>query len=571
MLTLSIRQRTTCEKLGKLCILVLALACVAVPRLHKLEHPSLTYNELNDYASSLRFSDHPSVFAPIARGYLDGQLPFFCASGFYRLWGRSEVVARLQSVMASLLAILLAFTIVRKMHGFWYGLLVVVMLGFCPFYLSASRLAFTHGHVLCTLPLLGGLLYLHKLHSAVVAGNDTRGNRWQAGMVGLCLGLAAGCDLLALFWILSIVVVIHVWIIRGASPHAMDYLKYFVISCFLGTLIASPMYLAGFPGCVRDILAGARLADSQTGYLWLGDVVERLPPYYYGVVLLAKLTPVILILAVVTVLLHVRRFPFMHRFCTILLLSCWPIICLSFKSWKSPYYLIPFLPVFYILIVDGLHALFSTAIFRSRPFLAALVILLSFLNQAYAVARIHPDHLMQGIRYSDRLYGEYQGPAVSHGQWIGEAFSFIKQDCQDRRAFVYAVDNVGTPMIRYYAKKHGIQAFVGELPPADLKTSVTNACNVYVLITRDSKEMICPFHKNAIEDNKALVAFVEESDVYSPVRVFRSGGIPMVWVFRHRLPEGPDSIPASSEELLEKAVISLEEKGFPTNSILDGL
>jgi len=518
---------------------------------------------LNDYASSIRFSDHPSVFAPIARGYLDGQFPFFCASGFYRLLGRSEVVARLQSVIVSLLAILLAFTIVRKMHGFWYGMLVVVMLGFCPFYLSASRLAFTHGHVLCTLPLLGGLLYLHKLHSAVVAGNDTTGNRWHAGIVGLCMGLAAGSDLLAFFWILSVLVVIHVWIIRGASPHAMDYLKYFVISCFLGILIASPMYLAGFPECVKDIVAGSRIADSQTGYLWLGNVVERIPAHYYGIVLMVKLTPVILILAVLTVLLHVRRFPSMHRFCTILLLSCWPIICLSFKSWKSPYYLVPFIPVFYILIVDGLHALFSTATFTSRRLFAAIVILLSFLNQAYAVARIHPDHLMQGIRYSDRLYGEYQGPAVSHGQWIGEAFTFIKQDCQDRRAFVYAVDNVGTPQIRYYAKKHGIQAFVGELPPADLKTSVTDVCNVYVLITIDSKKMVSPFHRSAIEDNKALVAFVEESEAYLPVKTYHSGNVPMLWVFRHRLSENPASISTHDVGLVEEQVTPGNNEDIP--------
>jgi hypothetical protein len=466
----------------------------------------------------------------------------------------------------SLLAILLAFMIVRKMHGFRYGLLVVVLLGFCPFYLSASRLAFTHGHVFCTLPLLGGLLYLHKLHSAVVAGNDTSDNRWHAGMVGLCMGLAAGCDLLAFFWILSVLAVIHVWIVRKASPHAMHYLKYFGLGCFLGILIASPMYLAGFPHCIKDIVAGSRMDDSQTGYLWLGDVVKRIPAYYYGVVLATKVTPVILILAILTVLLHVRRFPSTHRFCTRLLLFCWPIICLSFKSWKNPYYLIPFIPVFYILIVDGLHALFSTAVFRSRPYFAAIVVVLPFLNQAYAVARMHPDYLMQGIRYSERLYGEYQGPAVSHGQWIGEAFSFIRRDCPERRAFVYTVGNVGAPQIRYYAKKYGIQAFVGQLPPADLKASVTSACNVYVLITRDSKEMVCPSHKNAIADNKALVAFVEKSDAYSPVSVFHSGGIPMVWVFRHQGPEGPDSLRASHEELLERPVIPLEQKGIPTQA-----
>ena len=146
---------------------------------------------------------------------------------------------------------------------------------------------------------------------------------------------------------------------------------------------------------------------------------------------------------------------------------------------------------------------------------------------------MHPDYLMQGIQYSDRLYGEYQGPAVSHGQWIGEAFSFIKGDCGDQRGFVYAVGNVGTPQIRHYASKHDLPTFIGVLPPDRLEDEVATKCSLYILVTRDAKEMICPAHKDAVRENQALVSCAENADVYSLVRTYYSGGAPMLWIYRY--------------------------------------
>jgi 4-amino-4-deoxy-L-arabinose transferase-like glycosyltransferase len=508
------------------------MVCVLVLRLWNIEHPSLTYDELSDYDSSIRFANHPTVFAPISEGYLNGQLPFFCAFLLYKLLGCSETVARLLSVIVSLLSILFVFLIVRRQHGFWFGMLALVILGLSPFYLSASRLAFTHGHVFCTLPILAGLYFSQRLHSNIVSSNNSGMNRWLAGSVGVCMGLAVGSDLLACFWVVSIFLLISFWIYESSTHVIFDYLDFLTIGCFLGILVASPMYVTGFSHCARDILMRLGFWSDQTGYLWLGNVVERIPPYYYSLMFITRITPAVLVLTVITVILYFQRFQTSHPFCRALLFSLWPIVYLSVKSWKNPYYLIPFIPVLYILVVDGLRILFSMNVFKSRRYLGYLVVLSIIAGQLYTIIHMHPDYLMQGIQYSDRLYGEFQGPAVSHGQWIGEALSFIKHDCRDKQCIVYTVSNVGTPQIRHYSKEHGIPILIGEIPPRRLENNVVDKCSIYILISQDAKQMICPQHKDAIRDNRVLVSFAENSKEYKLVKTYYSGHFPMLWIYK---------------------------------------
>jgi hypothetical protein len=406
-----------------------------------------------------------------------------------------------------------------------------LLLGFCPFFLSASRLAFTHGHVFCTWLILAGLYCLDRLRTGAALPGDLRTDRWYAGAAGICLGAAAGSDLLACFWVLSVVILMHIWILRASLKNAISHFESFAVGAFVGLLAASPMYLSGFPHCLGNIWESLRHADSGTGYLWLGSVVNRLPIYYYGVVLATKLTPVIVILAIMTVVWYVRRVPGRSPFCLTLAFLLWPIAYLSVKSWKNPYYLIPFVPAMYILIVDGLHMLW-VHVSKQRPYVACAVVALAVASQLYAVVRMHPDYLMQGIQYSDQLYGEFQGPAVSHGQWIGEALRDIKQDCGGRQALVYTVTDVGTPQILYYSKKYDIPALVGEIPPVNLAEQSAATCNVYILMSRDAKEMICPAHQNAIRDNKALVSFLENATEYALTKTYGASRFPMVWVYK---------------------------------------
>jgi hypothetical protein len=532
------------HKLYPVCLLILCMACISVPRLGDLGHPSLTYDETWDYYSSIGFahrawyhlhgvkSAYPeSVFAPISEGYLNGQLPFFSVLPFYFVFGRGEISGRLHSVAVSLLSIFLVFLIVRRLHGYRFGLIAVVLLGLCPFFLSASRLAFTHGHIYCTWPLLAGLYLLTRLRDALLTGAAPRAQRWLVGGVGLCMGVAVGSDLLAGPWGLSVFFLLCVSMRRSPRRSMIACFASFAVGCLLGVLVASPMYAVGFPGCIGEVWRFLRSVDRLPGYLWLGKVVEHLPPYYYGVVLATKLTPVILVLLLVTAVWHVRRSPGSNPFGRTLLFLLWPVIYLSLKPWKQPYYLTPFVPVLYILLVDGLHMLWVNPSFRRRG-LVHVVVLLAVAGQLYAVIRMHPDYLMQGIRYSDKLYGEFTGPAVSHGQWVGEALRYIREDARGKEPLVYTVTNVTQDQIRHYSGKYGIRPLLGEVPPVRLGRHTVARCSVYILITRDAKEIVCPGHTNAIPENRSLVTFVEKAREYTPVKTWYSGGFPMVWVYK---------------------------------------
>jgi hypothetical protein len=511
--------------------LIFCMVCVAVPRLWGLEHPSFTCDELWDYSCSTAFARHLSVFSPISEGYVNGQLPFFSVLPLYAVLGWGKSIARLQSVAVSLLSIFLVFLTVKRLHGYRFGLIAVVLLGFCPFFLSASRLAFTHGHIYCTWSLLAGLYLLARLRDALATGAAPRVPRWLVGGVGLCMGVAVGSDLLAGFWSLSVFLLLCVWMRRSRPRVVLGCFAFFAAGGLLGLLIASPMYATGFPGCIREVREFLRSTDRQTGFLWLGHVVEHLPRYYYGVVLATKLTPVILVLLLVTAVWHVRRSPGSNPFGRTLLFLLWPMVYLSLKPTKTPYYLTPFVPVLYILLVDGLHMLWVNPFFRRRG-LVHVGVLLAVAGQLYAVIRMHPDYLMQGIRYSDKLYGEFMGPAVSHGQWVGEALRYIREDARGKQPIVYAVTNMAMWQIRHYSAEYGVRPLIGEVPPVRLGRHTVAQCSVYILITRDAKEIVCPVHEDAVRENRSLVSLAENSREYALVKTYYSGCFSMVWVYK---------------------------------------
>jgi hypothetical protein len=291
------------------------------------------------------------------------------------------------------------------------------------------------------------------------------------------------------------------------------------------------MYAAGFPGCIREVRESLRNWDGNTRCLWLGNLVEQTPVYYYGVVLATKLTPVILVLLLVTVVCHIRRSPGSHPFCRVLLFLLWPIAWVSLRPWKSPYYLIPFVPVLYILLVDGLHMLWVNTS-PQRRCLGYLVVFLAVVSQLYAVIRMHPDYLMQGIRYSSKLYGEFQGPAVAHGQWAGEALRYIQEDSRGKQPIVYARVDEGTWAVRHYAARYGVRALMGEIPPVRLGSKAAVRCSVYILITRDALGRVNPGHEDAMQTNPSLVSFAENAREYALVKTWYSGNFPMVWVYK---------------------------------------
>jgi len=518
----------------KMVIFLGSFLLAATPRFIDLNHPSFSYDELMDYSSSLDFYHSPNMLKPITlEGYRNGQLPWFSAWTFYKIIGNSEKVARLNSVIPSLLTIGFVFLIVRRISGFWWAVITMVFLGLAPFYISASRLAFTHGHLFHTIPTLAGLYFLLRFYDQINSVQGSNTDRLNIVAAGLCIGLGVGCDPMACFWVFSGFVALLCWSLSTSSIYnSIDRIAIYGLGCILGVIIASPMYFVSPVVGVMDMLAGVREADSWRGFLWLGSAVDRLPFYYYAVVGLTKLTPLVFLLIIATIFLYIIRFRAIHPFYRFLFLSLWPIVYMSIKPGKSPYYLISFVPVLFILLVDTLRYLFSTRVFKSRLYLKVFIILLIVIGQLGTIIWIHPDYLMLGVQYGDIFYGEFQGPAVSHGQWVGEAFEFIQNDSGGQSCRVYIFEDIATPQIKYYSRKHrNIKVIFGKPLTSSVKSLDAIKEKVYIVLNQDAKRLIAPYHQKSIERNKELVSFVENSKKYHVAKIFYSGSFPMLWVY----------------------------------------
>ena len=513
------------KKAFRIFIFIAVLLVVSMPRLIDLNHPSFTYDETLDYLNSVKYCNYMDLTRPVAEGYLNAQLPFTVSCFFYRVLGQHEWAARFVSVIFSLLTICAAFLIANRLFGYWWATMTALLLGLCPFYISSSRLAFSHGHIFSNIFIMLGLYALLK-----ILNKGGRSLYLYAALSAFSLGLGVGSDLLASFWVLNIFIILLYENRKAPWEVQINTVMIFLVAAYIGFFIASPMYSFHLFQAKDSVLARLKFWDEAIWYSWLGKLVREIPANYYLVVALVKFSPVISLLAFLTIILYAVRFKAFDPFCRYLIFCFWPIIYLSFKPWKSPYYLTAFIPAGYILITYTLTVLFKTKLLTSNKLLKIILLLLIIGSQIYYIIQMHPDYLMQGIHYGEKFYGEFQGPAVSNGQWIGEAFEFIKKDSGAEGPSILIFQGLSAPQIKYYANKYDLKDIAMNIPQ---KTDTETASRIdYVVLNQDAKRIFSPFHKLAIRDNRRLISFLEDSKEYRIVKTFSSGGFPMVWVYK---------------------------------------
>lgn len=491
------------------------LAIVSIPHLVDLDRPGLTYDEYYDLEDSRRFCTRGNVFAPASDGYLNGQAPFIVACAAYGAFGADEVTARGLAAGAGLLAVLATFLLAERFLRTPWALLAAAWLGFSPFFLSASRLAFSHGHVFAVAWLL---LALRETLASRLRLDTAR----TACVGGLLAGFAAGNDLLAAPWALTLAALaLRRSGGRAATARRARFLTLFGATWMVGLVVASPMYAAHPLRAAYDVADRLAWWDSQQGHLWLGAEVASLPAYYYALVLLVKVSPPVLLLFV----LALRRRPSLAaRVC----LPClWPVLLLTLKGWKSPFYLTPFLPLLYIVAAASLQQLVRALARPRRGWVAAAAALTVAVQLALA-ADSHPDHLMTGIRYGPQLYGDFAGPAVSHGQWVLEALERVRRDAGRGDAVVVVPLGYAPRQVAFYSARLGLR----RVHTADrLRHGVNPRSVEYVVVSHDVLT-----HAEGRRFNRALLSIVADATQFRPLATVRSSGFPMARIWKRAGP-----------------------------------
>ena len=434
-------------------LILLAVAIVAaIPRFAGLEHPSFTNDELNDYLDSVRYQQQGKWNEPISDGYMNGQFPFYVTDGAYRFFGMREWTARAVSAMFGVVAVVLSCVLAARLFGWRWGGVAALLLALSPYHITASRLAFSHGHVHFTVFFLGALILLHD---AVV--ETMRPHVIKLALLGLAMGLSVGTDMLCMPWVaLMGVGVVAKGLVRRVPWWWQTLL--WAACLVLGVFLSSPMFFFSPLNAVQQISSAMKFWDSITGYMWLGRMVERIPPTYYPVVLAVRLSPWIAVCSLIGlcfVLIRSKQHPLLLRLLPLALL---PVAYLTIRPWKNPFYLAPILPIVFVFCVAPLHAL-GKAIRTTRA-RAIVVATAAFLviGQLLHVVVAHPDYLIDGIQYGPRFYGQFQGPAISHGQWVKEALQCIRIDADGGPANVIVfetVDDAAWDQLLYYAGPEG--------------------------------------------------------------------------------------------------------------------
>lgn len=484
------------------------LALVALPRVVDLERPGLTYDEYYDVEDSLRFCRVGSLLEPISDGYLNGQAPFFLACGVYRLFGWHEISARGLAVAAGLLTVLATYSLARRFLPVRWALLAALMLGLAPFFLAASRLAFSHGHVFAVPWLILALRETLTKSRRLLAPRAA----WAAGLLA---GAAAGNDLLGVPWAATLLAL--AWRRLDASSARARFLVRFGVAFTAGLALTSPMYVVNPVVAAYDVAGRLAWWDAQREHFWLGEEVAALPWYYYGLVLLVKVSPPVLLL----VLASLRRPTLAAQVC----LPClWPIALLTLKAWKSPFYLTPFLPLLFVVAAASLRRLAQG---RGPSFaLGGALVVLGV--QAASIVDSHPNHLMAGIRYDPRLYGDFSGPAVSHGQWVLEALERVKHDGAPPNAVLVVPTGYAPRQLAHYAERLGFRRLH---TPDQLKHGLNPREVDYLVISHDVLA-----HEEGRRQNHALLRLAADGAQFHELAAIERSGFPMVRIWKRRRP-----------------------------------
>jgi hypothetical protein len=485
----------------------------------ELDRPGVTYDEYYDLEDSRRFCTSGQLHEPASDGYLNGQAPFGVACLAYRIFGSHEVVARTLSVAAGLLSVWATFHLARRFLPRSWSLLAALLLGLSPFFVSASRLAFSHGHIFAV-PWLA-LALRETLRSRSRLDGPT-----SAATIGGLSGFAAGNDLLAVPWALTLS---GLALMRLGPGRRARFLALFASAWLVGLCAGSPMYLANPLQAAGDISRRVAWWDGQREHLWLGAEVATLPAHYYIVVLATKLTAPVVLLLLAAVVWRPRCLTV-----RVGLVCLWPVLWLSFKGWKSPYYLTPFLPLLFVVATDALrwlvYAMSRTGARRGRT-TATATLVLTF--QAVSLADSHPDHLMNGIRYGSWAYGGFAGPAVSHGQWVLPALERVRQEARDHDSVVVVPLGYAPRQVDLYVSRLGLTA----VHTADrLRHGVHPDRVDYAIVSHDVLA-----HTEGRRLNGALLKLVADHARFRQIATVRSAGFPTARIWKRVSPHGTDT------------------------------
>jgi 4-amino-4-deoxy-L-arabinose transferase-like glycosyltransferase len=133
-------------------------------------------------------------------------------AGFFRLLGTGVVQARLETVMLSLLTLLLTYALGARLFSAWVGAMAVVLLVLVRWtgltYIQLTGIPLVDFARIARYDPMVPVLGLAALHAYLSARSPPR--RWLYAMAGFLAGLAGLAHLYGLFW-LPILVILATW------------------------------------------------------------------------------------------------------------------------------------------------------------------------------------------------------------------------------------------------------------------------------------------------------------------------------------------------------------------------
>jgi hypothetical protein len=133
---------------------------------------------------------------------------------------------------------------------------------------------------------------------------------------------------------------------------------------------------------------------------------------------------------------------------------------------------------------------------------------------------------MTGIRYGARLYGDFAGPAVSHGQWVREALECVRDDAGRGDVVVVVPLGYAHRQVALYAGRLGLVS----VHTADrLRHGVNPRSVEYAVVSNDVLA-----HEEGRQLNLGLLRLIEDGTQFQHLATVRSAGFPMARIWKRR-------------------------------------
>ncbi len=461
-------------------------------RIYQLHIPSYTWDEVTDREIAWSYILNGDL-THADREFSQARLPIYLEALVIKYWGDSEAKLRAIGVTAGLISLFVIWRLGNKVFGSPTGLIAMALSSFNPYHLMISRLSGTHSGAVSALFYTLALWFMIEFWSIwrkhPPSPLSSKEKLWLL-LFGTVAGIATGAKLTGILLNINLILVLITsgnawkknfgWILLTG----MLWLVFF--------LLASPIYLSP-----HNIIAAwedqAMHWEQIRGYQFLGNVYETLPIWYWATVVPIKFTiPVALavLFQVIWLCSHWRKITAAQR---LTIINLFPLLILSFRNWQSPTYTAILIGPFFILAGQTLVQLgqrFVDAYTQRKPLWKKLLIALSFLWLIMENARVliitHPDYLMTGYDFGDKVIGQFWGPAVYHCQGIGRALAYLSTQ-QDGPILA---PKACTGPIAYYSNIHNLSKITFK---SKLKTPEAILNYRYVLLPYTVTYMFTPY------------------------------------------------------------------------------